>query len=74
MTVCWVERRAVEVIDNLWAALDTFDRKEEFINLTLMMLMALECCSFAQQFPCHLHGSQRRYALIRWSISDRGDN
>ena len=39
----WVEQHGgVEVADNVRGALDTIDRNEEFIKLTLSMLMAPE--------------------------------
>jgi hypothetical protein len=39
----WVEQRgSAEVADNVRGALDTIDKNEEFIKLTLAVLMAPE--------------------------------
>ncbi|VVO23924.1 hypothetical protein [Pseudomonas fluorescens] len=39
----WVEQRgAAEVVDNIRGALNTIDRNEEFIRLTLAVLIAPE--------------------------------
>ena len=38
----WVEQRGADVADNVRSALDSIDKNEEFIKLTLAVLMTPE--------------------------------